>query len=117
MSSIPLFGTLVVEQPVPAELASESVKRLEKWDQCASLSESLDVIRQWQRDRAEYQTRSSLAYARLALDTESETAKADKHFFDQLLPDVKEQNLQMIRRLLTSARRPSLESHFGSHSI
>ena len=76
MSSIPQFSSLVVEQPDPVQLANASVKRLEKWDQTASLSESLELIREWQQDRAEYQTRASLAYARLALDTENETAKA-----------------------------------------
>ena len=115
MSSIPQFSSLVVEQPDPVQLANASVKRLEKWDQTASLSESLELIREWQQDRAEYQTRASLAYARLALDTENETAKADKYFFDQLAPDVKEQNLKMIRRLLSSEHRTVLESHFGSH--
>jgi M3 family oligoendopeptidase len=115
MTHLQRFSNLESTRPELSVLSRESTALLSRWDSAADEQEQLALIENWQDSVADFQTRSNIAYARFAQDTGNPQYKADKTFFDEVDPDIKEMNLAFKRRVLASPNRSALEKRYGSH--
>jgi len=117
MQPSPRFSEFIYERPNRSELTSTSAALLAKWDATTNAEEQADVIRSWDRARVEVSTLRSLAHVAFTQDTTNPESKAEKEFFDDIGPLLKEQTLTFLERVTSSPHRPRLEEFFGHQAF
>jgi M3 family oligoendopeptidase len=71
------------------------------------------VVDRWNQLRKEIDTCSNLVELRFHQDTSNEKFKSDRDYMDSIHPKLKEHSVTLMRKLLNSDHRGTLESEFG----
>ncbi|MHC5010740.1 MAG: M3 family oligoendopeptidase [Planctomycetota bacterium] len=77
----------------------------------------LEAFRRWDHLRREIETWSSLVGVRFKQDTRDEDRKAALTARDELMPKLREREVDVMRWLLSGPHRAELESQFGRHLL
>ena len=112
-STLQKMSEFVYERPDMNALQRQHTALVARFDAAGSAAEQRTAILDWQNWRREVGTQRSLANVRFRQDTSSDEAKAEKEFFDQQGPTLREWQVEMERRVLDSPHRETFTAEWG----
>ncbi|MGE0433384.1 MAG: hypothetical protein AB7S36_14080, partial [Planctomycetota bacterium] len=107
------MSEFVYQRPDMDELRSQHGRLLEQFDAAGSAAGQRAAILDWQAWRREVGTQRSLANVRFRQDTADEAVKAEKEFFDEVGPVLREWGVEYSRKVLASPHRKAFEAEWG----
>ncbi len=117
MHPSPRFSDMPYARPKVEDLQQESSDLLAAWDAASSVDAQIEVIQRWDKHQVAFQSNQTLAMIHFQQATDSEQAKTEKVFFDELSPVVLEADLNFLKRVTTSTHRPTLEARLGNQAF
>lgn len=108
------FSELPYNRPNMDVVKNSYAEIIQNLSNATSLDGALTALRAWNQLRMELNTMSSIAYVHYTQNVKSETARADKKFFDENGPTLAELDVQLSQAVVNSAFRAGLEAEFGS---
>ncbi len=112
-NTAPRFNDIPYRRPDLDAIARETKALLDAFDQQPSAEDTIRLIRQWNNQRFDYSTNSSLAEVHYTQNVANTAAKDEKTFFDNANPIVSNYALDVSRRILASEHRSVIADTFG----
>ncbi len=104
------FNQMKVERPDLNKLAAEYDSLLSR---LSSGGDLLTCFKEWNQIRDNVGSQYSLAYVLATLNTNNETHRKDRTFFEQSSPNIEEWDVDVIRHLLAHPSFHKLEEQYG----
>lgn len=109
------FSEFPYNRPDVAELRASYANLTKRLEAAASAEEQSIVMCDWMRLRSRVETAQDFADTHYNQDTTSEARKAEKEFFDENGPTIRELYIDLCRKVLDSTLRAELLKEWGAH--
>lgn len=108
------FQDFIYERPDMPKEKELFHKLLATFSEAGSTEEAVDAIDEINTLRNRLSTMSNLVYIRSSIDTRNAFYKAEKDYFDEILPEMEEMDTEFYKILIQSPYRKNLEEKYGT---
>lgn len=119
MHAAPLLTIDQIQAPRPDVAALKP--RYEEWERSLAQAEApqaaIATIQQWDAQRRELETWSSLVHLRFNQDTTDAAHKAQRAYCDEITPQLTDLDVRIKRRLLGGPHRDAIAAQFGPQAL
>ncbi len=116
MSETPAFARDYARPDLDA-VRAEVADLAQRLEAATGAEQAVEVVRAWNRVRSRIDTGWNIAEVRYQQDTTDDRAKAEKQFWDQAAPAMRELDVIHARALTRSRHREALERAFGAQIL
>ena len=108
------FSDFPYERITAEEFEKTATQTVNQFNQASSSKEQINVLQKWDHLMKHWESFASMAYVRFSQDTQDDSRKSEREYYDQLHPTMVGEEQKLIKAILGSPHRSDLEDAFGS---